>query len=287
MKYPAVSNYLNGTFVADDLPALDVYDPSEGSVISRVPLSSRREVDRAVESARAAFPGWAGTPIKERVQVFYRYKALLEQNHRRAGGAGHRGERQDRERGARRGAQVRRADRVRLLAAADRAGRSAGGEPRRRVPDRALPARRRRVDHAVQLPEHGAELDDPQRHRPRQLHDPQAVGAGSAERRPHRRAAARGGSAGRGAQGRARRAARRSRRSATIRASRRSASSARRRWPRSSTGAAPPNLKRVLALGGAKNHLIVMPDADRRDDGERTSSRRCPAAPASAAWRRR
>jgi malonate-semialdehyde dehydrogenase (acetylating)/methylmalonate-semialdehyde dehydrogenase len=80
MKYPAVSNYLNGSFVTDDLPALDVYNPSEGRVISRVPLSSRREVDRAVESARAAFPGWSGTPIKERVQVFYRYKALLERH---------------------------------------------------------------------------------------------------------------------------------------------------------------------------------------------------------------
>ena len=80
MKYPAVSNYLNGSFVADDLPALDVFSPSEGSVISRVPLSTQREVDRAVESARAAFPAWAATPIKERVQVFYRYKALLERH---------------------------------------------------------------------------------------------------------------------------------------------------------------------------------------------------------------
>ncbi len=80
MKYPAVANYVNGSFVVDDLPALDVYDPSEGNVISRVPLSSHREVDRAVESARAAFPRWSGTTIKERVQVFYRYKALLERH---------------------------------------------------------------------------------------------------------------------------------------------------------------------------------------------------------------
>jgi malonate-semialdehyde dehydrogenase (acetylating)/methylmalonate-semialdehyde dehydrogenase len=80
MKYPAVSNYLNGKFVADDLPALDVYDPSVGQVISRVPLSSPREVGRAVESARAAFADWSTTPIKERVQVFYRYKALLERH---------------------------------------------------------------------------------------------------------------------------------------------------------------------------------------------------------------
>jgi malonate-semialdehyde dehydrogenase (acetylating) / methylmalonate-semialdehyde dehydrogenase len=78
MKYPAVANYLNGSFVEDTLPVLDVYNPSEGSVISRVPLSTHREVDRAVESARAAFPAWSATPIKERVQVFYRYKALLE-----------------------------------------------------------------------------------------------------------------------------------------------------------------------------------------------------------------
>jgi malonate-semialdehyde dehydrogenase (acetylating) / methylmalonate-semialdehyde dehydrogenase len=72
MKYPPVSNYLNGSFVLDDLPTLEVYNPSEGSVISSVPLSSRREVDRALESARAAFPGWSATPIKERVQIFYR-----------------------------------------------------------------------------------------------------------------------------------------------------------------------------------------------------------------------
>ena len=110
MKYPAVSNYVNGSFVLDDLPALDVYNPSEGNVISRVPLSSHREVDRAVESAKAAFPAWSATPIKERVQVFYRYKALLEQNIDELARAGHGGEREDRQRGARRGAEVGRAD---------------------------------------------------------------------------------------------------------------------------------------------------------------------------------
>jgi malonate-semialdehyde dehydrogenase (acetylating)/methylmalonate-semialdehyde dehydrogenase len=80
MKYPAVRNYLNGAFVAAELPTLDVYDPSEGRVISQVPLSSPREVDAAVASAEAAFPAWSATPIKERVQVFYRYKALLERH---------------------------------------------------------------------------------------------------------------------------------------------------------------------------------------------------------------
>src|SRR5438876_6604958 len=49
-------------------------------MISRVPLSTRDDVDAAVVSAHKAFPAWSATPIKERVQVFYRYKALLEKN---------------------------------------------------------------------------------------------------------------------------------------------------------------------------------------------------------------
>jgi malonate-semialdehyde dehydrogenase (acetylating)/methylmalonate-semialdehyde dehydrogenase len=80
MKYPTVPNYLDGAFVADDLPSLDVFNPSDGSVISKVPLSSQHEVDVAVQSAQRAFPAWSSTPIKERVQIFYRYKALLEQH---------------------------------------------------------------------------------------------------------------------------------------------------------------------------------------------------------------
>jgi malonate-semialdehyde dehydrogenase (acetylating) / methylmalonate-semialdehyde dehydrogenase len=80
MKYPELRNRVGGTAVGDDLPFLDVYDPSHGTVISRVPLSAAREVDAAVRSARAAFPAWSATPIKERVQVFFRYKALLERH---------------------------------------------------------------------------------------------------------------------------------------------------------------------------------------------------------------
>src|SRR5688500_18150429 len=80
MKYPQVRNYVGGSFVAADRPLLDVYDPSSGAVISRVPLSAADDVDAAVRSAKAAFPAWAATPIKERVQVFSRYKTLLERD---------------------------------------------------------------------------------------------------------------------------------------------------------------------------------------------------------------
>jgi malonate-semialdehyde dehydrogenase (acetylating) / methylmalonate-semialdehyde dehydrogenase len=53
-------------------------NPSDGSLLSRVPLSSREDVDAAVTAAAAAFPAWSATPIKERVQIFYRYRSLLE-----------------------------------------------------------------------------------------------------------------------------------------------------------------------------------------------------------------
>src|SRR5512133_1487574 len=80
MKYAELRNYVGGDFVATPRPLLDVHNPSSGDVISRVPLSTTAEVDAAVQAARVAFPAWAATPIKERVQVFYRYKTLLEQN---------------------------------------------------------------------------------------------------------------------------------------------------------------------------------------------------------------
>jgi malonate-semialdehyde dehydrogenase (acetylating) / methylmalonate-semialdehyde dehydrogenase len=80
MKYPDVRNYIGGEFVTGTHPFLDVYSPGDGSVIAKVPLSSGAVVDSAVVAARAAFPAWAALPIKERVQVLYRYRALLERD---------------------------------------------------------------------------------------------------------------------------------------------------------------------------------------------------------------
>src|SRR5262252_7364553 len=82
MKYAELQNYVGGGFVAPPKarPFLDVYNPSSGDIISKVPLSEAAEVSAAVGAARAALPGWSAMPIKERVQVFYKYKALLEQH---------------------------------------------------------------------------------------------------------------------------------------------------------------------------------------------------------------
>ncbi|AHM63008.1 methylmalonate-semialdehyde dehydrogenase [Flammeovirgaceae bacterium 311] len=78
LKYPEVSNFINGQFVAPDgEKVLEVYSPLDGSLLSTVPLSSDVALNRAVLAAKNAFKTWSRTPVKERVQVFFAYRNLL------------------------------------------------------------------------------------------------------------------------------------------------------------------------------------------------------------------
>jgi malonate-semialdehyde dehydrogenase (acetylating)/methylmalonate-semialdehyde dehydrogenase len=56
----------------------DVFDPAVGEVTARVPLGDAALVDRAVAAARAAFTGWAATPPLLRARVLFKFKALME-----------------------------------------------------------------------------------------------------------------------------------------------------------------------------------------------------------------
>ena len=77
MKYSPVQNFINGKFVdASAQKSLEVISPLDGNLLSKVPMSSAKDLDDAVKAAKAAFPVWSKTPIKERVQVFFRYKTL-------------------------------------------------------------------------------------------------------------------------------------------------------------------------------------------------------------------
>ena len=81
MKYERVKNFYNGEFVdSRSGDVLDVTSPVDGNLLSTVPMSSVEELNAAVVSAKNAFEGWGKTPIKERVQVFFRYRNLLEKN---------------------------------------------------------------------------------------------------------------------------------------------------------------------------------------------------------------
>ncbi|MDX1513293.1 MAG: CoA-acylating methylmalonate-semialdehyde dehydrogenase [Gammaproteobacteria bacterium] len=58
----------------------DVFNPATGEVSARAPYASAREVRRAVESAKAAFPGWSATPPAQRARILFRYLHLVEEH---------------------------------------------------------------------------------------------------------------------------------------------------------------------------------------------------------------
>jgi malonate-semialdehyde dehydrogenase (acetylating)/methylmalonate-semialdehyde dehydrogenase len=81
MKYGRVRNYYGGEFVESRASEwLDVTSPLDGALLSQVPMSATSELDAAVASAKSAFETWSKTTIKERVQVFFRYRSLLEKH---------------------------------------------------------------------------------------------------------------------------------------------------------------------------------------------------------------
>jgi len=73
-----IANLAGSRWERPDADTLPVYDPATGEVIDRVPLSRAADVDSVVAAATAAFPGWSRTPVMERVRLMFRYKALLE-----------------------------------------------------------------------------------------------------------------------------------------------------------------------------------------------------------------
>ena len=58
----------------------DVFNPATGEVSSRVPLANAAELDRAVQAASAAFPAWSAVTPLQRARVMFRFKALVEAN---------------------------------------------------------------------------------------------------------------------------------------------------------------------------------------------------------------
>ena len=59
---------------------MPVMNPSLGVQIAEAPCCTQGEVDAAVKAAAAAFPAWADTPIPQRIQLMFRFKALLDKN---------------------------------------------------------------------------------------------------------------------------------------------------------------------------------------------------------------
>lgn len=76
----SIQHLINGDLVSGGSRTADVYNPSTGQVARQVQLADQQTVQRAIDSAKAAFPAWRNTPPAKRAQVMFRFKQLLEQN---------------------------------------------------------------------------------------------------------------------------------------------------------------------------------------------------------------
>src|SRR5579872_5255702 len=77
----AIRNFVNGKWQAPTSePGLELINPATGEPLGRAPSGSADEVDAAVQAAQAAFPGWRATPAADRVQFLFKLKVLLEEH---------------------------------------------------------------------------------------------------------------------------------------------------------------------------------------------------------------
>jgi len=76
-----LSNFIGGRWVpSSGADAFDVYNPANGEVIARAPMSTARDVDAAVTAATQAFAGWSETPPVIRARAMFRFRALLDEH---------------------------------------------------------------------------------------------------------------------------------------------------------------------------------------------------------------
>ena len=76
-----VRNYVGGGWrESSATETLPITNPASGEEIGRVPLSPAEDVDAAVQAAKAAFPRWRSTPAPERARVLFRLKGLLDEH---------------------------------------------------------------------------------------------------------------------------------------------------------------------------------------------------------------
>jgi len=78
-----IGHWIDGAAVAGGDRSQPVYNPATGEVVAQVALADRNTVERAIDAAEAAFLAWRDTPPAKRAQVMFRFKALLEQHSER------------------------------------------------------------------------------------------------------------------------------------------------------------------------------------------------------------
>src|SRR5512134_2978664 len=76
-----IQNYIGGRWVASDATRFgEVRNPADDTLLARVPLGGAGDVDRAVQAALKAYPGWRATPPVHRIKPLFRLKSLFEEH---------------------------------------------------------------------------------------------------------------------------------------------------------------------------------------------------------------
>ncbi|WNQ10313.1 CoA-acylating methylmalonate-semialdehyde dehydrogenase [Paenibacillus aurantius] len=73
-----LKNWIGGEWVESAAQETEaVYNPATEEILAQVPLSTKEDVDRAVQAAEKAFAGWSRTPVPKRARVLFKYQQLL------------------------------------------------------------------------------------------------------------------------------------------------------------------------------------------------------------------
>jgi len=82
MRAPSiVRNYIDGQWIESlGTETVDIINPANGRLLGRTPLGTAEDVSRVVGAAKAAFKSWRETPVIDRVQILFRLKTLLEEH---------------------------------------------------------------------------------------------------------------------------------------------------------------------------------------------------------------
>lgn len=80
LALPIIGHYIGGGIVSGQEPLQAVYNPALGTVAANVSLAQPPIVEKAIAAAQEAFPGWSSTPPQKRAQILFRFKQLLEAN---------------------------------------------------------------------------------------------------------------------------------------------------------------------------------------------------------------
>jgi malonate-semialdehyde dehydrogenase (acetylating)/methylmalonate-semialdehyde dehydrogenase len=75
-----IGHLINGEMVNDDVRTQAVFNPATGAAEKNVALASKQTVEQAISAAQSAFPEWRNTPAIKRARVMFRFKELLEQH---------------------------------------------------------------------------------------------------------------------------------------------------------------------------------------------------------------